>query len=208
MREMKETYMDLYNRIRQVPENAKKPIAGGRLKGMTDIKPQWRIETLTREFGPCGIGWYYTVDRRWTEQAGNELLAFVDISLFVRIDDESWSMPIPGTGGSKMLASEKSGLVSSDECYKMATTDAISVACKQLGMGADVYWDTSDSKYYKPNEGTAPTQEPAKATAPSQVSGPVAKCAECGKEIPAKVNDYSISKYKKPLCFECQGKYK
>ena len=26
-----------------------------------------------------------------------------------------------------------------DEAYKMALTDAISVACKQLGVGADVY---------------------------------------------------------------------
>ena len=29
----------------------------------------------------------------------------------------------------------------------MATTDAISVACKSLGMGADVYWDKDRTKY-------------------------------------------------------------
>lgn len=35
----------------------------------------------------------------------------------------------------------------SDECYKMATTDALSVACKNLGIGADVYWKESKTKY-------------------------------------------------------------
>ena len=54
--------MDLYNRVRAVPKEAKSTIKGGRLKGMTDIKPIWRIERLTEEFGPCGIGWYYTID--------------------------------------------------------------------------------------------------------------------------------------------------
>ena len=39
--------MELYNAFREVPENAKKSIRGGRLKGMTDINPMWRIQALT-----------------------------------------------------------------------------------------------------------------------------------------------------------------
>ena len=35
----------------------------------------------------------------------------------------------------------------SDECYKMAYTDAISVAAKALGIGADVYWAAGRTKY-------------------------------------------------------------
>lgn len=42
---------------------------------------------------------------------------------------------------------QKNGAHVSDECYKMATTDAISVACKQLGIGADIYWDKDKTKY-------------------------------------------------------------
>ena len=42
---------------------------------------------------------------------------------------------------------EKSGTYTSDECYKMALTDAISVACKSLGMGADIYWGQDSTKY-------------------------------------------------------------
>lgn len=48
------------------------------------------------------------------------------------------------------VESESRGLHTSDECFKMAYTDAISVACKSLGVGADVYWDKDKTKYDKP----------------------------------------------------------
>lgn len=143
--------LDLYNRVRIVPEEAKKPIKGGRLNGMTDINPMWRIKVLTSEYGSCGIGWFYKPVKKWTEQAGGEIVAFVDIELFVKVDGE-WSQPICGTGGSKLSSNERNGLFVSDECYKMATTDAISVACKQLGIGADVYFGADRTKYDSPFE--------------------------------------------------------
>lgn len=143
--------LDLYNRVRVVPEESKKPIKGGRLNGMTDINPMWRIKVLTSEYGPCGIGWFYKPVKKWTEQAGGETVAFVDIELFIKVDGE-WSQPICGTGGSKLSQNERNGLFVSDECYKMATTDAISVACKQLGIGADVYFGADRTKYDSPFE--------------------------------------------------------
>lgn len=142
--------MRLYESFRNVPEEAKKEIKAGRTKGFTDINPMWRIKKLTEEFGPCGIGWYYKPIRKWIEQVGDEHAAFVDIELYVKLDGE-WSMPISGTGGSKFATAEKSGLYVSDECYKMATTDAISVACKQLGIGADVYFGQDKTKYDVPS---------------------------------------------------------
>jgi hypothetical protein len=135
--------LELYEKVSNVPEWAKKPISAGRLKGLTDINPQWRIFTLVENFGFCGIGWIYSIKRVWTEKADSEILAFAEIELKIKAGD-TWSEPIPGIGGSKMVAKENSGLHSSDECYKMAVTDAISVACKMLGVGASVY---SGSKY-------------------------------------------------------------
>lgn len=52
-----ENNLDLYNRVRKVPKEAIKSIAAGRLKGMSDINPMWRIKMLTEEFGVCGFGW-------------------------------------------------------------------------------------------------------------------------------------------------------
>ena len=144
--------LGIYNKIKEVPKEAQKAITGGRLSGMTDIKPMWRIEKLTEIFGPVGLGWYAPITKREIiEGANGEKIAVVDINLFVNykvpynLEDDLWSEPIIGTGGSSFIAKEKNGLYTSDECFKMAYTDALSVACKMLGMGANVYW--GDSKY-------------------------------------------------------------
>ena len=141
--------LEVYDRYRAVPKEAQKEIKGGRMSGKTDINPMWRLKSLTEQFGVCGIGWYYVPVKKWLEASGDEITAFVDIELFIKVDGE-WSKPISGTGGSMLAAKEKNGIFVSDECYKMATTDAISVACKQLGFGADIYWGKDSSKYDAP----------------------------------------------------------
>lgn len=139
----------LYDAVRSVPSNAIKKIEAGRLKGKSDINPMWRLKALTEQFGPCGIGWKYTITKQWLENGGNgEIAAFCNIDLFIKWNGE-WSEAIPGTGGSSFVAKEKNGPYVSDECFKMALTDAISVACKALGMAADVYWDSDRTKYSK-----------------------------------------------------------
>lgn len=136
----------IYEKVRSVPENAQKTIKGGRLNGMTDINPMWRIKTLTEQFGVCGIGWKTQIVRTWTDEGANgEVITNVEILLFVKVDG-AWSEGIPGVGGSKMISKENSGLFTDDECYKKAYTDAISVACKALGVGADIYWN-ENTKY-------------------------------------------------------------
>lgn len=142
----------IYENVRSVPEAAKSKITGGRLNGKTDINPMWRIKMLTLQFGPCGIGWYYKSIKKWIEIYGDEVAAFADIELYIKVDGE-WSMPICGTGGSMFAEKEKNGIHVSDECFKMATTDALSVACKQLGIGADVYWDKDKTKYQAEMQG-------------------------------------------------------
>lgn len=139
--------MQIYNAVRAVPDEAKKEIGAGRLKGMTDINPMWRIKTLTEQFGVCGIGWRYEIVKQWTEQgAGGEFAAFCNINLYFKFG-EQWSEAIPGTGGAKFVANESKGHYTDDEAYKKALTDAISVACKALGFGADVYWSKDSTKY-------------------------------------------------------------
>lgn len=144
---MENENLKIYEAVRVVPKTAQREIVAGRLKGKTDINPMWRIKTLTEQFGPCGIGWYTVEKRKWLEQgADGEVAAFVDIDLFVKVDGV-WSAAIPGTGGSMFISQEKGGLYTDDEAYKKAYTDAISVACKALGIGADVYWAKDTTKY-------------------------------------------------------------
>lgn len=139
--------LDLYNVFRVVPENAKKKIEAGRLKGMTDINPMFRIKSLTEQFGICGFGWYYEITKQWLEQGADGVIsAFVNINLYIKYNGE-WSKPICGTGGSTFIAKETKGLYTDDEAYKKALTDAISIACKNLGMCADVYYDKDAKKF-------------------------------------------------------------
>ena len=140
--------MNFYDKWREPPEEALKDFNNGTFSG-TDINSMWRIKMLTEEFGPVGIGWYPQIVRTWSEKAADdEVLAFAEINLYIR-DGDKWSAPIPGLGGNKQTAYIKSKeyLKNSDECYKMAFTDALGSACKLLGMGANVYWESDRSKY-------------------------------------------------------------
>lgn len=137
--------MAIYNATRNVPAEACKLFDNGSFKG-TDINPMWRIKTLTEQFGACGVGWYYEVLSERSEQYGDTVMAIVDLNLFIKVDGE-WSKPIYGTGGNCLVKATKSGIRPSDEGYKMALTDALSVACKALGIGADVYFSADRTKY-------------------------------------------------------------
>lgn len=142
-----ENNLEFWDKYKEVPKNALKDFNNGKFKG-TDINTMWRLKCLTETFGMCGFGWYFKIKDKWTEktEAGDEF-AFVEIELFVKKDGE-WSMPISGTGGNKLLRVTKDGeLSTSDEAFKMAVTDAIGVACRNLGIGADVYWANDKTKY-------------------------------------------------------------
>ena len=139
--------MELFRQFEKTADEAKKPIEAGRLKGFTDINPMWRFKRLTEVFGPVGIGWKFVItEKQIVPGADGVVSAFVDILLFYKLNGE-WSEGIPGTGGSAFVAKESKGLYTSDECYKMALSDAIGTACKALGMSADIYFSKDRSKY-------------------------------------------------------------
>lgn len=190
--------LTIYNEVRSVPDSAKRRIEAGRLKGKTDINPMWRIKALTEKFGPCGFGWKYVItDKRLEQGANGEVAAFLDIDLFVKADGV-WSDAIPGTGGSAFVAKEKNGPYTSDECFKMALTDAISVACKALGFGADVYWDANKNKYDKPE---------SKQEAPvlCECCGLPIKPVKCGDRVypTNEIVENAVKKYGRRLCWGC-----
>lgn len=145
-----ETNMKLWREVEVTPANFKKKITGGRLAGFDSINPMYRIETLTRLFGPVGQGWKYTIDNQQIVAGANgESMFFLTISLYVRDDASEWSAPIVGVGGATIVESTRNGMRSNDDAIKMALTDALSVACKALGIGADVYWGQSDGNKYE-----------------------------------------------------------
>ena len=201
----------VYNQVRTVPASALKTIAAGRLKGFSDVNPMWRIKVLTEVFGPCGFGWWYEItDKQLVPDANtNQVAAFMDIMLYVKDPSTGEvSHGIPGTGGSSFVAQERSGAYMSDECYKMALTDAISVAAKSLGVAADVYYDKDRSKYTA-DEPTEKTAIPKEETMTCMYCGGTihSYIGKNGKRVSVERHcTASFEKYNRVLCLDCIGK--
>lgn len=156
---MSDDNLKIWDAVAKPPKEALKEIRGGRLKGMTDIKPQWRYKVMTEQFGMCGIGWKYVTIKEWVEPASdNQIVCFVNIELFVKSDGE-WSDAIPGSGGSMLVEKETRGLHTSDEAFKMATTDALGVAMQKIGVAADIYMGKWTGSKYKDEPQSSPTPQ-------------------------------------------------
>ena len=139
--------MRFYNAGREVPAEAQKQFSNGKFSG-TDINPMWRIKKLTELFGPAGIGWYVDNVTERCEEHNGVTMAIVNLELHVKDGDE-WSKPIYGTGGNVLVSTKGN---TSDEGYKMAFTDALSIACKSLGIGADIWFSQDKTKYTAKSE--------------------------------------------------------
>lgn len=190
--------MRIYDQVRKVPQEAKKPINAGRLKGMTDVNPMWRIKVLTEVFGPCGDGWW-TENEKYSVIPANagEVVCVYELDLVYRLPDGTPSKPVHGVGGSCLVAKESKGLYVDDEAVKKAKTDALSVAAKAIGVAADVYYEQDSTKYNgRSNDNTKPVL-----------------CEVCGKPIIAttkrtveQVANDVHTKFGKVLCIPCAEK--
>ena len=152
--------LHIYRQVSSVPEDAQKPFESSWGKTLTEINGMWRIQKLTELFGPCGEGWFTEVTRQERVDFPNgEVCVFTDINLYLKDTKTGrWSKPIRGTGGNRLVLKNADGLFIDDEAYKKAYTDALGIACKALGFGADIYWGRNDSKY---DSGTATTASPS-----------------------------------------------
>ena len=143
-----------YEKFMTTPKDAQKSFKGkGGFEG-TDINPMFRIKVLTEVFGPAGFGW-------WTDNVRYEFVespttkethVFCELDLYIK-DPESGevSHPIYGIGGNTYIGTNKYGPTATDEAKKMAYTDALSIACKALGIGHDVWYGKDQTKYTMQN---------------------------------------------------------
>lgn len=182
--------MRYYDASRSVPEEAQKQFSNGSFSG-TDINPMWRIKKLTEMFGPCGIGWYYEIVSERSEAYLDTVMAIVDLNLYVKVDGE-WSKPIYGTGGNTLVKQTKTGPKPSDEGYKMALTDALSVACKALGVGADIYYAKDKTKYTQYSTGSAEAAQEVGKAKLEQMNRQMEQTAQKGNRAPQKATQEQL----------------
>ena len=159
-----------YTAMAQPPDDALKLIDFGKLKGKSDINPQWRYETLTEQFGLCGTGWKFEitdVTQVPVVQTG-ELMVYLTVNLYVK-DGDAWGAAIPGVGGDFVIVKDKNGYHGNDEAYKMALTDALGNAAKMVGVAANIYRGLMETKYERRQ--SAPAQPKAQAKAQPKAQG-------------------------------------
>lgn len=126
------------------PAHTKKFKRAGGFEG-TAIKPMFSYRRMTEEFGACGEGWgvgepVFQV----VPGPEGEMLVYCTASIWFG----SREKVVYGVGGDKAVGKNKYGLVTDDEAFKKAFTDAITNALKLIGVGADVHMGLfDDSKY-------------------------------------------------------------
>lgn len=136
-----------YLKVCKVPNDRLSQITGGRLKGKSDINPQWKISAMTETYGMCGEGWKFEiVDKQTVNVPTGELMIYMTVAVYIKGKD-GWSEPIYGCGGDFLISKEKSGLYANDEAYKMCLTDALGNALKCIGVAGDVYERLQGTKY-------------------------------------------------------------
>lgn len=154
-----------FDLMKRPPKEALNTIQFGRLKGKSDINPQWRIEALTEVFGLCGVGWYFEVlGTAFVDvPATEERMVYVTVAIHVKEDSGEWSKPVIGVGGDFVIIKDKNGLHGNDEAMQMAVTDGLGKAAKCLGIASDIYRGKYDSKYGWRDAKAKEQQTPEKA---------------------------------------------
>lgn len=137
----------LWNRVFMTDPKAVKPITGKQYSGNSP-KPYWIVERMTDEFGPCGIGWGYSVlSERMERLTADDVLHVALVRLWYELDGKRGEVEQIGQTKAAYKTSKGSILVDED-APKKSVTDALVKCASYLGFAGDIFsgrWD--DSKY-------------------------------------------------------------
>ena len=137
----------LWNRVCMTDPKAVKPITGKQYSGNSP-KPYWIVERLTDEFGPCGIGWGFTIlSERFERFSDTDTLHVAVVRLWYVMDGQRGELEQVGQTKASYVTSKGSFMLDED-APKKSVTDALVKCASYLGFAGDIFsgrWD--DSKY-------------------------------------------------------------
>ena len=137
----------LWRRVCVTDPRAVKPITGKDYGGNSP-KPYWIVERLTEEFGPCGIGWGYSIDSERFERFGDtDVLHVAKVTLWYELGLKRGHVTQMGQTKASYVTSKGAFKVDED-APKKSVTDALVKCASYLGFAGDIFsgrWD--DSKY-------------------------------------------------------------
>ncbi|MGL4649558.1 MAG: hypothetical protein ACRC1H_09130 [Caldilineaceae bacterium] len=130
---------------------AVKAITGKQYKGNSP-KPYWIVERMTDEFGPCGIGWGFTILNERFERFGEHEslhIAVVRLWYVMQIDSVQHRGEFEQVGQTRSSYMSAAGkFIVDEDAPKKSVTDALVKCASYLGFAGDIFsgmWD--DSKY-------------------------------------------------------------
>jgi hypothetical protein len=143
--------MDLWHKVEKTPESQTKKITGKSYQG-TSPKPHYLIQKATETFGPCGIGWGFTVEERIEQGAMIsdgffEKMSIAKVKVWYKWDGERGE--VEHIGGTVFSGRYSSGKTFTDEdAPKKSVTDALIKALSMIGFAGDIFMGRyDDSKY-------------------------------------------------------------
>lgn len=137
----------LWERVCVTDPKAVKAITGKQYQGNSP-KPYWIVERLTEEFGPCGIGWGFSiVNERMERLTESDVLHVAVVSFWYMLDGVRGE--IEQIGQTKAVYEKsKGGFMVDEDAPKKSVTDALIKCASYIGFAGDIFagrWD--DSKY-------------------------------------------------------------
>lgn len=164
--------LSLWNAVEKTPPQQTKPITGKSYQG-TSPKPHYLVHKATETFGPCGIGWGFTIEEeRIEEGAGGERMSIARVKVWFKWNGERGE--VEHIGGTQFSGIRSSGKPFTDEdAPKKSVTDALVKALSMIGFAGDIFMGRyDDSKYVQDlkDEASAPPASPAADHAIAQMS--------------------------------------
>lgn len=144
---MESNNIALWDQVQKTPIQHTKEITGKSYKGNSP-KPHYLIYKATETFGPCGIGWGFTVENERVEEgAGGEKLHIARVKVWYKWDGERGEVEHIGATPFSGVRSSGKPFVDED-APKKSVTDALVKALSMIGFAGDIFMGRyDDSKY-------------------------------------------------------------
>ena len=139
--------LTLWKSVEVTPPAHVKAITGKSYQG-TSPKPHYLVHKATETFGPCGIGWGFTVENeRIEEGADGEKMHIARVRVWFKWNGERGE--VEHIGGTQFSGKRRNGSFFTDEdAPKKSVTDALVKALSMIGFAGDIFMGRyDDSKY-------------------------------------------------------------
>lgn len=138
---------ELWDRVCTTDPSQVKKITGKQYTGNSP-KPYWIVQRLTEEFGPCGIGWGFSIVGERIERFGEtDSLHIATVRLWYVLDGTRGEVEQIGQTKCSYVSGQGKFILDED-APKKSVTDALVKCASYIGFAGDIFsgrWD--DSKY-------------------------------------------------------------